>query len=173
MTVVDWIILGLLGLAVIQGLWRGLISQLLDLAAFVVALALAFSFGPRVAATIDRVLALPMAEQSLIGFVVVLIGMSLMTRWLLRLLGHVIPGVLTASPVNRLLGILPALALTIFEIALVLTTIRAYPQWIDGNRAISKSQLAPKVISLSGSLQSLISRTLGPKLPAFELGLPQ
>ena len=170
MTYVDWIILALLAFAVVQGLWRGLISQLLDLAAFVVALSLAFSFGPKTATLVNRFIALPAADRSLIGFVAVLIAVSFVTRFVLRLLGHIIPGVLTASPINRLLGVVPAVALTIFEIALVLTTITAFPQWTSANSAIHGSQLAPKVLAVSGSLQSLINRTLEPKLPAFDLG---
>ncbi len=173
MNYVDWIILALLGLAVLQGLWRGLISQLLDLAAFVVSLSLAFSFGSMAATRIDHLVALPTAERSLIGFVVVLLIASIVIRWALRLLGHIIPGIITASPINRLLGIIPAVALTVFEIALVLTTVAAFPQWASGSRAIHLSTLAPKVLAASGSLQGLINRTIGPKLPAFDIGLPR
>ena len=167
MNFIDWIIVALLAFAVVQGLMRGLISQLLDLAAFVVALGLAFSFGPMAAARIDRVIALPAAEQSLIGFIVVLFASSIILRWVLRLIGHIIPGIITASPINRVLGVIPAVALTIFEIAVVLTTIAAFPAWQSATRAIGQSTLAPKIITASGSLQSLINRTIGPKLPDF------
>ncbi len=169
MNIVDALIIGLVIWAVIEGLHRGLISQLIDLAAFVVSLALAMSFGSQVATRIDHFIALPVAYQPLIGFLVVLFTLEIVVRMVLRLLGHIIPGVLTASLPNRLLGVVPAIAKQAVILALVINAIAMVPQWADGQQAVKASRFAPLALSVNQSVTSIVKRVLGPQLPQLEV----
>ena len=47
---IDYTILGVLALSVLVGLWRGLVSEVLSLASWIVAFWVAWTFGPMVAA---------------------------------------------------------------------------------------------------------------------------
>jgi uncharacterized membrane protein required for colicin V production len=165
----DFLIVGLVIWAVVEGLHRGLISQLIDLAAFVVSLALAMSFGSQVAARIDHYVALPVVYQPLIGFLVVLVVLEIVVRMVLRLLGHIIPGVLTASLPNRLLGVVPALAKQAVILALLINAVAMVPQWTQGNRAVQESRFAPLALSVNRSVTSSVKQILGPQISQLEV----
>jgi membrane protein required for colicin V production len=72
----DYIIIGIIALSVLIGLWRGLISEVLALAIWIVAFWFAWTFGPTVAAHFDPMIKLP-SVRIIVGyglcFVVVLI----------------------------------------------------------------------------------------------------
>jgi membrane protein required for colicin V production len=86
---IDYTILGTLALSVLVGLWRGLVSEVLSLAAWVAAFWVAWTFGPGVAAQFEHSIALP-AARILLGyglcFVVVLIAGALLRFIARRLL---------------------------------------------------------------------------------------
>ena len=72
----DYIIIAIIALSVLIGLWRGLISEVLALAIWIVAFWVAWTFGPSVAAHFDPMIKLP-SVRIIVGyglcFVVVLI----------------------------------------------------------------------------------------------------
>ncbi|TAL83033.1 MAG: CvpA family protein [Rhodanobacter sp.] len=72
----DYIIIGVLGLSVMIGLWRGLISEVLALAIWIAAFWVAWAFGPVVAKHLESLISLPSARIIVayaLCFVVVLI----------------------------------------------------------------------------------------------------
>ena len=64
---IDYTILGALALSVVVGLWRGLVSEVLSLAAWIVAFWVAWTFGPLVAAQFEHSITLP-AARVLLGY---------------------------------------------------------------------------------------------------------
>lgn len=160
MNAVDWILVALAVVAVLEGLSRGLIAELLDLAAFVVSLAVAFSFGSSIGATIDRVFALPEQYRSVIGFGLALIVLASVVRFVLRLIGHIIPSIVTAALPNRLLGVIPAVAKQLLFVGLVLHLMSTLPLPASVDGAIRSSRLARSVLASSQALQPLVDRLI-------------
>ncbi|WP_250623752.1 CvpA family protein [Pinirhizobacter soli] len=125
MTWVDYIIIAVLGLSVLIGLWRGLISEVLALAVWIAAFWFAWTFGPSVATYFEHAIPLPsvrvIVAYGLCFLVVLLLGALL--RFLLarlvegtglggtdRLLGMVfgfVRGVLIVTLAVFLLGFTP------------------------------------------------------------------
>lgn len=62
---VDMAILGILGLSVLIGLWRGLVAELLALLTWVAAFWVAMSFGPALSARLEHAISLPLARNGL------------------------------------------------------------------------------------------------------------
>lgn len=89
MTVFDYVFLSILGLSAILGLWRGLVSELLGLAAWVLALIVASRYAGVAALQLENVVADPrwraVAAFALILFAVLLL-VSLLKLFLRRLL---------------------------------------------------------------------------------------
>ncbi len=59
----DGVILGILGLSVLIGLWRGLVAELLSLAIWVAAFWVALTFGPLLSARLEHTISLPLARN--------------------------------------------------------------------------------------------------------------
>lgn len=88
MTVFDFCFLGLVGFMAVLGLWRGLVSEVLALVAWVAAFLLARTFAVEVGALFGGLVADPYGRQVagfLLVFVVVLLATGLI-RFLLRAL---------------------------------------------------------------------------------------
>src|SRR5689334_22115917 len=86
---IDYIILGVLALSVLVGLWRGLVSELLWLAAWIAAFWVAWTFGPLVATQLEHTISLPSARIGVaygLCFVAVLILGALLRLVARRLL---------------------------------------------------------------------------------------
>jgi membrane protein required for colicin V production len=101
---VDYIILGVLGLSVIIGLWRGLVSEVLALAIWIAAFWVAWIFGPVVAQHFEHVISLPsvriIAGYALCFVVVLVLGA------LLRFVVNKLVESTGLSGTDRLLGML-------------------------------------------------------------------
>ncbi len=147
-----------------QGLSKGLISQIINLAAFVFALTIAVSVGPTVADAINRVFAFPVAYRQLIGFFVAFLAIEFVLRLVLRYLGHLIPGLVTASLTNRILGIIPSLAEMTLVVTLVFAAINAVPSWSTTQQAVRASRLAPIFTTFGTETESVVNRILGEQL---------
>ncbi len=69
----DFVILGILGLSILIGLWRGLIAELLSLVIWIAAFWVAATFGPVVAAQLEPMISLPIARVGL-GYAICFFG---------------------------------------------------------------------------------------------------
>lgn len=113
MTVLDYVVFGVLGCSVLLGAWRGLISEIIALVAWVLAFFAARSFGP------DLGTVLPIADEALrlaagyaLVFVLVLIVCGL-ARLLLRKLLHAVGLALTDRMLGAVFGMLRGVALVL------------------------------------------------------------
>ena len=88
MTVFDYAVLGVLACSVMLGLWRGVVSEILALAAWVVAFLAARVAGEEVANLLTRWIGEPVLRMA-VGYATVVVGVLLvfaLARLLLRLL---------------------------------------------------------------------------------------
>lgn len=132
MVLVDWILLGILGLSFLLGAWRGLVYEVLSVFVWIAAFVLAQWYAPDMAAK------LPMAgsAESLryaAGFVVVFIGSAFVASVLVQLIKRLVAAV-GLRPVDRTLGAVFGLirgAILILAIAVVMnmTALRSQADW--------------------------------------------
>jgi membrane protein required for colicin V production len=132
MTLVDWILLGILGLSFVIGAWRGLVYEVLSVFVWIAAFVLAQWFAPDVAAK------LPMAgsAESLryaAGFVIVFIGAAFVAGLIVQLIKKLVAAV-GLRPVDRTLGAVFGLirgGILLLAIAVVMnmTTLRSQADW--------------------------------------------
>lgn len=128
----DYIILAVLGLSVLIGLWRGLISEVLGLLIWVAAAWLTWTFGPSVSSLYEHSISLPSARLAAgygTCFVGVLVG-GVIVRFLV---GRLVQGT-GLSGTDRLLGMLFGLArgvlvVTVGVFLVSLTALVHDPWW--------------------------------------------
>lgn len=161
MALVDWILLGILGLSLLLGAWRGLVYEVLSVFVWVAAFVLAQWFAPDVAAK------LPMAgsAQSLryaAGFVVVFIGSAFVAGVLVQLVKKLVAAV-GLRPVDRTLGAVFGLmrgAILLLAIAVVvnMTALRSQSDW-------QASQGASYLTGVLTTLKPLLPQDFAKYLP--------
>lgn len=86
MTVFDYVFLAVLGLSVAVGLWRGLVSEIMALVAWVAALLAAWRYGDNAAAMLEGMIVEP-AWRQIAGFALIFVAVLLLAafvRFLLR-----------------------------------------------------------------------------------------
>ena len=145
---VDWIILSILGLSVLIGLFRGLISELLGLVIWATAFWASWAFGPAVAAWLGQYLSMPTARM-VIGYGGVLMGVLIIGAIIRAIISRILwrTGL---SGMDRMLGMVFGFARGALIVAFMvfLFSLTALPQeswW-------RQSTLAPKFQGLAGWL---------------------
>ena len=161
MTFVDWTLLGILGLSLSIGAWRGLVFEVLSVFVWIAAFVLAQWYAPDVAAK------LPMAgtAQSLryaAGFVLVFIGTAFVAGLIVQLIKKMVAAV-GLRPVDRTLGAIFGLlrgAILLLAIAVVMnmTALRSQADW-------QASQGATMLTELLTKLKPLLPQEFGKYLP--------
>ena len=102
MTVFDYAVLAVLGLSLLLGAWRGFVSELLALAAWVVAFIAARHGAPLLAPLLAGIVAEPMLRSAL-AFALVFIGVLVLVS-LLRLLLRELLKAVGLGLLDRMLG---------------------------------------------------------------------
>lgn len=145
---VDWIILSILGLSVLIGLFRGLISEMLGLVIWATAFWASWAFGPSVAAWFGRYISMPTA-QMVVGHGAVLMGVLIIGAIIRAIISRILwrTGL---SGMDRMLGMVFGFARGALIVAFMvfLFSLTALPQeswW-------RQSTLAPKFQGLAGWL---------------------
>lgn len=161
MTLVDWILLGILGLSFLLGAWRGLVYEVLSVFVWIAAFVLAQWYAPEVAAK------LPMAgsAQSLryaAGFVVVFIGSAFVAGLLVQLIKKLVASV-GLRPVDRTLGAIFGLmrgVILLLAIAVVInmTALRSQADW-------QASQGASQLTAVLSQIKPLLPQDFAKYLP--------
>lgn len=108
MTVFDYVFFGVLGVSAAVGLWRGLVSEVIALLAWVVAVAAAWRFSGAAAEVLTGVVAEPMWRH-VGGFVLIFVSVLLVAALLRFLLKELLRAV-GLGAVDRLFGALFGLA---------------------------------------------------------------
>ena len=132
MAVFDYAVIGIVALSLALGLWRGVVSELIALAAWVLAFMAAFEFGARSGQFLFAGIADP-AIRALAGCALVFVGV-LVAMALVRLAVHSMVKALGLSLSDRLLGMFFGLARGVLVVvALVaaggLTSAPQQPWW--------------------------------------------
>lgn len=148
MTLVDWILIGILGLSFVLGAWRGLVYEVLSVFVWITAFVLAQWYAPDVA------LLLPMAgsAQSLryaAGFAVVFIGAAFVAGLLVQLIKKLVAAV-GLRPVDRTLGAIFGLmrgVILLLAIAVVInmTALRSQADWQASQGAIQLTAVLSQI----------------------------
>ena len=174
---VDYTILAVLGLSVLMGLWRGLISEVLSLAIWVAAFWVAWTFGPMVAGYFEHSIQLPSARMLVsygLCFILVLVLGALVRFVISRLVESTGLG-----GSDRLLGMFFGLARGVLVVTLAVfllgfTPVTRDPWWRE-------SQLLPQFEGVAGwlgeKLPDNVRRYLHPPaaldhLPSLPTGMP-
>jgi len=131
---VDYIIIGVLGLSVLTGLWRGLISEVLALATWLAAFWVAWMFGPTVAAHFEHTIEMPMARL-LVGYGLCFIAVLILGA-LVRYVIHRLVESTGLGGTDRLLGMVfgfarGVLLVTLMVFLLGLTAFSHESLWRD------------------------------------------
>ena len=132
MAVFDYAVIGIVALSLVLGLWRGVVSELIALAAWVLAFVAALEFGAQTGQFLFAGIADP-AIRALAGCALVFVGV-LVVMSLLRLAVHSMVKALGLSLSDRLLGMFFGLARGVLVVmALVaaggLTSAPQQPWW--------------------------------------------
>lgn len=138
MTVFDYAVLAIFGISLVVGLWRGVVSEVLALVAWVVAFVAARASAVEVGSAGAAWVTEP-ALQYVTGFAAVFIGVLVvfaLGRWLLKRL----VGAVGLGPLDRTLGGVFGVArggLIVVAFVLVggLTTVPQQPWWRDAQLA--------------------------------------
>lgn len=101
---VDYIILGVLGLSVMIGLWRGLVSEVLALAIWITAFWVAWIFGPVLALHFEHIISLP-SVRIIVGYGLCFVAVLILGA-LLRFVVNKLVESTGLSGTDRLLGML-------------------------------------------------------------------
>ncbi|MDI5883206.1 CvpA family protein [Cobetia amphilecti] len=129
---IDWLCLGLIGISVLLGLMRGLLSEALGLAGWLAALVAARQFGAEVGGLLEEMIVSP-GIRTAVGFVLVVIASVLLWGLMLRLLERLIHAV-GMGGFNRLLGgvfgaLRAAVILVLITAVVGLTPLRDSADW--------------------------------------------
>jgi membrane protein required for colicin V production len=132
MNAVDLIIIAILGLSVLVGLWRGLISEVLALVTWIAAFWVAWRYGPLVSAHFDRSVDNPILRM-LIGYGICFIAV-LIVGALARFVLHQLVDGTGLGGTDRLLGMIFGFARGVLLVTLVvflvnLTSFTREPMW--------------------------------------------
>ena len=134
MTLFDYLVLGIVGASVLLRMWRGVVSELLALAAWVLAFFASRMFGATVAGWLSATVADPLVRQG-IGFVAVFITVLIvvaLARLLLRELLHAVGLGIVDRMLGSVFGILRGLAVVLVGVLVGgMTSLPRQSWWHD------------------------------------------
>jgi len=173
----DYIILAVLGMSVLIGLWRGLISEVLALVIWIAAFWVAWTFGPSVAGYFEHSITLPSA-RIVVGYGICFIAVLILGALVRFLVSKLIEGTgLTGT--DRLLGMVfgfarGVLLVTLAVFLLGFTAFTRDPWWND---SVLLPQFKGMAAWLGERVPDSVRHYLNPQslldtLPALPAGLP-
>jgi membrane protein required for colicin V production len=173
-TLADWVILGFVVLSVLIGLVRGLVVEVLSIAIWVVAVALAIHHGEAVGALFEEAVELPSARVAL-GYGVVFFGTTIVGALLLWLTRQLIAGT-GLGGTDRLLGagfgLVRGLLLVVVVVTLArMTPLPRDPWWHESRTIPAFVRLGDwAVAALPDELEAWIEAATAATKPASEAG---
>lgn len=131
MTLFDYLVLGIVGASVLLGLWRGVVSELLALAAWILAFFASRMFGPLAAGWLSGTVVDPLIRQC-IGFVAVFVAVLIvvgLARLLLRELLRAVGLGLIDRMLGSVFGVLRGLAVALAGVLIGGMTSLPHQAW--------------------------------------------
>jgi membrane protein required for colicin V production len=175
---IDYIIVGVLGLSVLIGLWRGLVSEVLALATWIAAFWVAWTFGPAVSAHFEHRIEEP-SIRLVAGYGLCFIAVLVLGA-LLRFAIHKLVESTGLSGTDRLLGMLFGFARGVLLVTLVVFlmgfTVFARDPWWKHSVLLPQFQEAAAWLGdrLPESVREhLHSGSIPDHLPALPAALPE
>lgn len=173
----DYVILAVLGLSVLIGLWRGLISEVLGLAIWVAAAWVTWTFGPAASSLYEHSISLPSARLAA-GYATCFVSVLVAGVIVRFLVARLVQGT-GLSGTDRLLGMLFGLArgvllVTVGVFLVSLTALARDPWW---QQSVLLPQFKGVAAWLGDQVPSSAKRFLQPsavteQLPSTLSGLP-
>ncbi|KAA0068830.1 CvpA family protein [Rhodanobacter sp. T12-5] len=156
----DYIILGILGLSILIGLWRGLVSEVLALVIWVAAFWAAWVFGPVVAAHFEGVIHVP-SVRIIVGYGICFVAVLIFGALLRFVIRKLIEGT-GLSGTDRLLGMLFGFARGVLLVTLLVflvgfTAFTRDPWW-------QQSVLLPQFQRVAAWLEQRVPASVGEHL---------
>lgn len=147
MTIFDYVVLAILGLSLLLGIWRGLVSEILSLAAWIIAFLAAKYFAPQFAPVFSGWIKDP-TLQLMAAFAVIVLVVVLLSA-LLRLLLQELLKAVGLSLADRFLGACFGLirGLLIVLVLVVAAGLTSVPRQIWWQQALLAPPLETAVIA--------------------------
>lgn len=160
MTLFDYVVLGVVGISMLLGGWRGVVSEILALVAWVVAFLAARTWAVAAGEIVAAEMAEPFLRQIigfLVVFVLVLIAFGL-TRWLISLLLKAVG----LRPLDRLLGAMFGIArgALVVWVGVLLAGLTAIPQQVWWRQAALAPPIETAVLAARPWLPPELSRRI-------------
>ena len=158
----DYVILGVLGISVLIGLWRGFVSEVLSLVIWIGGFWVAWTFGPQVAALFEHAIHTP-ALRLVAGYAVCLVGVLIVGALIKAIINRMLISSGLSGP-DRMLGLLFGLGRGILLVALMvfllgLTGIPREPWW---RNSMLLPQFQGVAVALSHQLPASTAQYLRP-----------
>lgn len=146
----DLIVLAVLALLALLGLRRGLVGELVGLAAFVAALALAFRYDGPAGAALQRLPVHITATQARVAaFIAIVVAVDAVAAVVARRLGRLLSRVPVLGTVNRVGGLAVGLVIALIGVWLVTSALlvlpTAYVPWAATVQRSETARLLPSV----------------------------
>ncbi len=158
----DYTILGVLGLSVLMGLWRGLIGEVLALAVWACAFWVAWLLGPPLADRFSASISTPSVRVLLaygLFFIAVLIAGAIVAFLMRKLIeGSGLSG--TDRLLGMVFGLVRGLALVVLVVFLLGFTPASRDPWWQGSRLLPNFEVGAQW--LSAKLPTEVARYLEP-----------
>ena len=177
MSWIDYIIVGVLGLSILIGLWRGLVSEVLALATWIAAFWVAWTFGPAVSAHFEHSIEVP-SIRLVAGYGLCFVAVLVLGA-LLRFVIHKLVESTGLSGTDRLLGMIfgfvrGVLLVTLMVFLLGFTAFTHDPWW---KQSVLLPQFQTAAAWLGDRLPESVREHLHPEsipdhLPALPVTLP-
>jgi membrane protein required for colicin V production len=174
---IDYIIVGVLGLSVLVGLWRGLVSEVLALVTWIAAFWVAWAFGPTVSTYFEHRIDEP-SIRLVAGYALCFVSVLVLGA-LVRFVIHRLVESTGLSGTDRLLGMMFGFARGVLLVSLMVfllgfTAFTNDPWW---KRSVLLPQFQVAATWLGGQLPASVRQHLHPvslpdHLPALPAVLP-
>jgi uncharacterized protein YkwD len=171
----DWVVILLLVISVLDGIRRGLLLGVLDLAAAAVGVAAAILLERQAGDGLGRLVpSLPAGLAHLGAFLAILLLVQLLIGATIGRLIAALVGAIDRTPlggVDRLLGAVPGLVRGVVTVTLFLLPFALVPLVPSVSQAIQQSTLSDRLVSLALQVTPIVEARLGQDLQGGLAGL--
>lgn len=149
-----------LAAAAFGGLRRGFVKETIDLLGVILALAVSLHFYASLADTLVLNYHVPVLLAKPFAFAALWFGVEIVAGFVLGFISRMIPKILRESFLNRLVGIIPAVAKAVVTVGVLLAILAAVPL-PSFQSTIAGSRLAGLILSETSGITHWLERSVG------------